>query len=173
MKKWLLAAGVSAVALAGSAYGAGLRINDDICMPAGIWLVRPLGAVERDMTVTACPRLNASLNEGAERGYIRKAPWNCRSGLEPVLKDVIAVPGDTVEMSPVGLFVNEHFIQGSAALTQDSTGKALTHVATGTYLVAGDQVWLLGRNPKAFDSRYFGPVNEKDLPGRAYPVVTR
>jgi conjugative transfer signal peptidase TraF len=173
MKRWLIAGGMSMLAFAGSAYGTGFRINNDICMPTGLWLVRPLAKVQRGMDVTACPAMNTSLAEGAERRWVGKTAWGCRSGLEPLLKVVVAVAGDTVFVSRAGIAVNDVFIPDSAPLTTDQEGREITRVPDGEYTIAYGQVWLMGRNAKAFDSRYFGPVEVRDLIGQAYPVVTR
>src|SRR5262249_12412722 len=83
----------------------------------------------------------------------------CPGDVQPILKRVEAIPGDTVALSPDGVTVNGRRLPGGATAAVDSRGRALPHAPWGATVVARDEVWLLTTDvPRSWDSRYFGPV---------------
>jgi type IV secretory pathway protease TraF len=91
-----------------------------------------------------------------------------RDPLEPLLKTVGAVAGDTVVLDASGASV-----PNTAALSADAAGRALPAFPAGTYLVRRGQVFLFSsHDPWCFDSRYFGPVETSEVVATATPVLT-
>jgi type IV secretory pathway protease TraF len=85
-------------------------------------------------------------NRGFERGDMVE--------LRQLMKHVAGVPGDVVRVTPEGSYIN-------GKLWPNSAVPAATNYhpyPNGTYKLAPDQYWLLGRNPWSWDSRYFGMV---------------
>lgn len=74
------------------------------------------------------------------------------------LKQVLALPGDWVDVSPDGIRVNGQEIANSARLAVDGAGRPLPPLPVSG-VVPTDQIWLLsGHALESFDSRYFRPV---------------
>ena len=90
----------------------------------------------------------------------------------PLLKQIAAVPGDTVRVTEAGISVNGRPLPHTAPLASDSQGRPLPHVPPGIYQVEPGTVWLLSTyNARSFDSRYFGPVPVAALRARLRPIA--
>jgi conjugative transfer signal peptidase TraF len=148
----------------------GLRLNSTPSMPRGLWRVGGKNApLYRGEIVTICPPDTKPIRQGAERGYIPTG--NCPGDYEPLVKPIAATAGDTVTVTPAGVWVNGDPVQGTAQLAQDSVGRPLRAFPAGSYQVAQGDVWLLsGHDARSFDSRYFGPVPAANVQGVARPV---
>jgi len=74
--------------------------------------------------------------------------------LRPLMKHVVAVPGDTVRVTPEGSYVNNKLwpYSGIPATT------SYQPFPFGAYTLQAGQYWLLGTSPDSWDSRYIGPV---------------
>ena len=126
------------------AFDAGLRINPTPSLPKGIYRISP-GTPGKGDLVSFC--LEGEFAELAlERGYLE--PGSCPSGLRPLLKRLVGLPGDVVDpaMFPIR--------------SLDSRGRPMTPalipwtpgvIPSGMALVVAD-------HPGSFDSRYFGFV---------------
>jgi conjugative transfer signal peptidase TraF len=140
-----------AVALLGIA---GLRINTTDSLPKGIYLITndanaPL--------VEFCPQGVFSVLSSV-RGY--RPPGLCADGAAPLLKPVIAHPGDTVALSAEGIRVNGRWLPNTAPKHVDTVGRPLTAWPAGVYMVGPATVWVASTyHPNSFDSRYFGPIS--------------
>ncbi len=85
------------------------------------------------------------------------------------LKRVVAVPGDTVEIRHKKLLVNGKEIREEYAKTTAEEDAALkvrdnmppVRLADGKYFLLGDN------RDRSYDCRFFGPIDEKDIKGKA------
>ena len=168
--RWLASTLFVALAAGGGAWAAGFRVNTTASMPRGIWAVTaPAGAVHRGDVVTLCLPDTPRMRLGHERGYI--GAGSCPDGMEPLVKPVAAVPGDTVTVKPGGCSVNGDRVPNTAQFAIDGAGRPLQGIPPGTYDVEPGQVWVLsGHSPMSWDSRYFGPVPKAAVLGRARPM---
>jgi conjugative transfer signal peptidase TraF len=83
----------------------------------------------------------------------------CPDGFAPLIKPVIAWPGDTVETSAGGVAVNGHLLPHTATMDRDSSRRQILPFPAGKYLVQKNQLWVASSfSPRSFDSRYFGPI---------------
>src|SRR5512135_1044615 len=139
----------------------GYRLNLSPSMPRGIWRViaGPAAAYQRGQVVAVCPPVNAPF---LPRG-------SCPLGMQPLLKQLVALPGDVVTVTPAGVRVNDgSLLPHSAPLSHASNGQPLPQ-QVGTWRLTG--YWLYGADsPRSFDSRYFGAVPVTSLQGVATPV---
>jgi type IV secretory pathway protease TraF len=95
--------------------------------------------LSRGTWVAACVSPEAAALVQA-RGYLGRG--SCAGGVQPVLKPVIAVAGDVVELGPDGVAVNGQRLPDSASADVDSVGRALPHPMSRRYLVAPGELWL-------------------------------
>ena len=80
----------------------------------------------------------------------------------PLVKRIVAVPGQDVVIGRRGIFVNGHLQAQSVPLKADSAGRALPQISFSGRLAAGTYV-VMGENPLSYDSRYFGPIPRSDV----------
>jgi conjugative transfer signal peptidase TraF len=145
----------------------GLRVNASSSLPIGLYrTTSDTGA----KLVEFCPAEPfASLS--ARRGYRKKG--NCPDGAEPLLKPIVAVPGDLVENSRQGVAVNGKLLLNSGVRPSDTKSRLLTHWPFGKYRVDTGTVWVISSfNARSFDSRYFGPVPISSIRYHLRPLLT-
>lgn len=79
---------------------------------------------------------------------------------ERLIKKIVATEGDRLRLNQDGVFVNGEKLLNSKPLNKDSKGFKLPKLRLFKVLEKGE-VFLLGENPKSYDSRYFGSLNTK------------
>jgi len=155
----VLAFGGGTLTLALVAAWTGVRLNDSPSMPTGLY-VRASSESSSTLVVFCPAEPFAKLS--LERGY--RSRGNCPDGAEPLAKPIVARPGDTVELSALGITVNGRLLANTAPLVKDSAGRPLSHWPFGGYVVAPGAVWVASSySPRSFDSRYFGPVEASQV----------
>src|SRR5260370_8394433 len=75
--------------------------------------------------------------------------------LRPLMKHVVAVPGDVVTVTAQGTYVNGQLFPHSAI---PITAKGYQPFPFGSYSLQPGQYWLLGPGPYSWDTLYTGPV---------------
>lgn len=98
----------------------------------------------------------------AQRGYLPRGV--------PLLKHVAAADGALICRSGIFVTIDGHF--AARARAADRAGRALPRWL-GCRRLARGEYFLLGAAPDSFDSRYFGPLQRRDLIGVAHPLLTR
>ena len=89
------------------------------------------------------------------------------------MKPIVAVAGDTVEVTLHGVAINGGLLPNSAALPLDTENRPLQHWPYNTYRVAPSTVWVISSfNARSFDSRYFGPVPIASIRSHLRPLLT-
>ncbi|MBM3638260.1 MAG: signal peptidase I [Actinobacteria bacterium] len=95
---------------------------------------------------------------------------------DDLIKRVVALSGDTVEIKSCELFVNDVVVVENYLPAEDLSQTDLNarcgqpDVEKST--VPADKIYVLGDNrPESFDSRRFGPIEKKFVIGRAFVVV--
>jgi conjugative transfer signal peptidase TraF len=142
-------------------------INISPSMPVGIYKISDDQNFKRNDIVAAC--LNDQQKQfGLMRGYLITGQ-KCQN-TEPVVKDILAVPGDGVVLTENNITVN-HKVFDYHTLAHDSRGRALPSIARGNYFdTAG--YWLIGtHDKKSWDSRYWGYVSSQQLLYKLTPVL--
>jgi conjugative transfer signal peptidase TraF len=148
-----------------TAGAAGLRYNGTASMPRGVWL--------EDSALSHAFRAGDVIMVCEPAKWIEPyvAPGHCPSRLEPLLKPIVAVAGDTVTVSTAGIAVNGVMLPHSAPMANDGAGRPLHAWPAGTYAVGDWQVWLVSPRPDSLDGRYLGPTATVDIEGVAHPVL--
>ena len=89
----------------------------------------------------------------------------------PMLKHVLALPGQTVCRVGLSIFVDA--IAVGDAHERDSRGRPLP-VWQGCRVVADDELFLMNwQSTDSLDGRYFGPISSSAVLARAQPVWIR
>jgi conjugative transfer signal peptidase TraF len=159
---------VAAVATAALLMSLGIHINLSASAPRGLYRA-VVGTPAPGMWIAACVTEEAAAL-GLARGYLRPGP--CPGGTEPILKPVVAVPGDVVDVSPHGVAVNGLFLPGSEPASLDSSGRPL-HAMWGRRVLGAEELWLMSnRVPNSWDSRYLGTFSMSQVRAIARPVWT-
>lgn len=99
-------------------------------------------------------------------------------GIDDYIKRVIALPGETISFSEGTVFIDgralsEDYVDGATTVSdQLILGCDNATPAADTCQVPADAVFVLGDNRgSSFDSRYFGPIVEDTIVGRAFLKV--
>jgi conjugative transfer signal peptidase TraF len=154
----------------------GLILNHTGSMPVGFYRLRPApgrpgGQLARGATVVWCLPTPLVV-EARRRRYLVRG--QCPGGVEPILKMVAALPGDTVVVDAIGLTVNGRRLPNSHPVAFDSHGRRLSAVPRGVHVVPPGYAWLWSPHTAlSFDSRYYGAVPISGLVGLARPVWVR
>jgi conjugative transfer signal peptidase TraF len=145
----------------------GIRINTSYSLPMGLYLRT---SDPRASLIEFCPEGHHAV-ESSERGY--RTSGFCPDGAVPLLKPVVAKPGDTVEMSVGGIAVNGQLLPQTAPIAKDRLGRRLQAWPNGRYSVAEGTVWAASSyNRGSYDSRYMGPISTRLIRCRLKPLWT-
>lgn len=88
----------------------------------------------------------------------------------PLIKPVAAVAPQHVCVDAGSVRIDGAFV--GSTMAADAGNRPLT-AWHGCRQLAGREVFLLGTHSASFDSRYFGPVDARDVIGRARPLGNR
>ncbi|SCX34726.1 conjugative transfer signal peptidase TraF [Agrobacterium rosae] len=165
---FMAGAGGVIAALAAVAYMGGFRLNLTPSEPLGLWRIVTLQRpVEAGDLVFICPPPTAAFEEARRRGYVRLGL--CPHGFAPLIKTVVALPGQHVEIGG-NVIVDNRPLPSSNVQRSDSEGRPITPFDTG--IVPLRNLFLHSSFASSYDSRYFGPVPDTGLLGLARPVLT-
>nr|WP_277422258.1 signal peptidase I [Brachyspira hampsonii] len=82
-----------------------------------------------------------------------------------LVKRVIGIEGDKVEIKDGGLYLNDNLIEHEYYIFSSEDD--------GLYILGNNQYFVLGDNIKVSeDSRYFGLVDEKDIKGQVILIFS-
>jgi conjugative transfer signal peptidase TraF len=156
------AAGAAAVlgGLAAVAHQTGVVINTTASLPLGLYRAIP-APVARGAYVKFCPPPSALFDEAARRGYLHAG--FCPGGYGPLLKRVLAVAGDRVQVAGDGVRIDGRLIPLSAPMWADGGGRTLPRYAQDRILNASELMLMSDVSLVSFDARYFGPVDRAQV----------
>lgn len=145
----------------------GVRINTSPSLPLGLYIATYNAASNLIEFCPAEPFASLAIS----RGY--RDQGTCHDGAAPLLKPVVAEPGDIVDLSARGVEVNGKLLPDTAPLRKDTKGRSLRPWAFGQYVVQAGTVWVASSyNRRSFDSRYFGPVPTRSIREYLRPLLT-
>lgn len=154
---WLAGTALPVLAL-GAATLADLPVklvyNASESAPIGFYLVADRRLRHGDLALVHVPEEVRDLIE--KRGYL---PPDV-----PLIKRVVGLVGDEICRTQGEIFVDGRRV--AFAQTVDQTGGPLP-VWQGCETLSADRIFLLQDHPLSFDGRYFGPVDQHLIIGRA------
>ena len=146
---------------------AGIRINTSPSLPLGLYRV---SSNPNANLIEFCPT-DSFGRLAITRGY--RTRGSCSDGAAPLLKPIVAKPGDLVELSLRGIAVNGKLLPNTEPRSSDTEDRPLVSWPFGRYSVRVGQAWVASSyNPRSFDSRYFGPVPVSSIRDRVEPFLT-
>lgn len=154
----------------------GLRLCLTPSLPLGVYQTIDGAPVPGVVVMVCLSEPTATL--AATRGYIaRGRPFGtedvCPDGTEPLGKRVLATGGDTVAVADSGLAVNGRPVPRTRRLPRDSQGRPLPLYPEGVHVVRAGELWVVATlSRRSFDSRYFGPLPEKNVLSVVRPLLT-
>ena len=145
----------------------GLRINVTPSLPRGVYIISHSTSAH---LVEFCPQGTAA-SISLSRQY--RTAGACPDGGAPLLKPVVAFPGDQIQVSADGIRVNGQLLPNSAGRFRDHLQRPLDPWPFGTYRVEPGTVWVVSTfNSYSFDSRYYGAIPESSIRHRLRPIWT-
>jgi conjugative transfer signal peptidase TraF len=137
-------------------------------MPIGFYRrVRAVVVKRGDLVAVCLPKPIAVV--ALQRGYLRTG--HCPGEVVPVLKQVIAIPGDRVILTNHAIKINSVNYTAAFMPTDHNKKPIKKWIVNGCYLSSG--YWIYGANDTAnsWDSRYYGPVNRSAILGVYKPLL--
>ena len=135
--------------------------NASASAPIGLYRLQVGNQVARGDLVAIMPPRDLA-QQMAKRRYLANGV--------PMLKRIAALPGQTVCRH--GENVSIDAVHVADAHPRDRSGRPLP-VWRGCRLVPPHSLFVINAAPDSFDSRYFGPIPDAGLIGRAQPLFTR
>ncbi len=141
-------------------------------VPVGFYrIIHSSVAIHSNDYVSFClPNNVASM--GIHRGYIEKG--NCNNGSQPLIKQVIAVPGDTVNVNyNLVTVTHDNLTISYSAVIQPIDKNNLTihrYIKNGQYKLTGYWVYGVGDPKDSWDSRYYGQISKKQITHKLIPL---
>ncbi len=159
----LVLCGVSGTVLAAGAFG--VRLNVTASLPVGLYLATSNASAA---LVEFCPA-EPFATESRDRNY-RPKSIACPDGAAPLVKPIVAKPGDAVLVTESGIAVNGRVFTQSAALQVDGGGRQLKPWPFGTYELAANELWVVSTYRGSYDSRYMGPIRRSQVKELLMPM---
>lgn len=177
MKPLIRKAGLAAAIVAGVLmiqatflYLVGARINTTSSVPVGLYW-RADRPVEKGAYVMFCPPPVQVFDEAMRRGYI--GAGMCPGGYGYMMKRVLGVTNDSVDVRSDGVRVNGILLHRSIPLATDGSARPLPRYQADSYVLSEYQLLLMGDlNAQSFDGRYFGPIQRRQVREVIVPVMT-
>jgi conjugative transfer signal peptidase TraF len=139
----------------------GVLINYTPSIKRGIY-IKEQGEIRRGDIVAVCLKKNRDDSKSALFFIPCAHP-------HPLIKKVIAVPGDTVILRKTFIAVNGQYFLFNT-LYFDSEGNPISHYPFGKYEKTIGY-WLIGSDaPNSWDSRYFGPIDIENVLNKIRPI---
>ncbi|WP_306150470.1 MULTISPECIES: conjugative transfer signal peptidase TraF [unclassified Roseibium] len=148
----------------------GYRINTTPSVPLGLWRIEALPREVRvGDTVFICPPSDApEIKLARDRLYLPAGL--CKGGMAPLIKTVVALPGQTIAIEGGQVVIDGVRLTQSTIQTTDGQGRTLTAHAGGA--VPAGALFVHSDYVASFDSRYFGPIPARGILGLAREVFT-
>lgn len=144
-------------------------INTSSSIPMGIYSIKPIIAPLKQHDLVALCLNNSDQDFGLSRGYIHTGS-RC-NGSTPLLKSIIAIPGDNVTLTNKDIIVNGR-VYSLPTQKYDSQHRTLPSWPRGSYKNT-QRFWVIGTNSKnSWDSRFFGPIPLAQIKYLIIPLLT-
>jgi len=156
------------ISLSTLAYWSGLRVNFSKSYPIGIYKTVYKKNIEKGDLVIFCPKNSSLMQQALQRNYLR--PGFCEGGFYPLLKKVVALDGDVIEINS-SVYVNNQEIPNSQLLSYDANNNPLPSLKNSRRKLPESYMFVMSDYyHKSFDSRYFGSVEVSSILNHVKPI---
>lgn len=154
-------------------YRLGYIINTTISYPYGIYhLNQEKKEIFKGKMVMFCPPNNKAFEEANHR-YIPKISSRCENKYLPLIKKIVALPGDRVDIRYNHVYIDGKLQPNSTIYTMDFVGNKLRKLPKQSFIVPKGKLFVMSDYEKrSFDSRYFGSIDQNLIQGEISPVWT-
>lgn len=147
----------------------GFRLNLTPSLPEGIYRISSDELQRGDLAAFCLSSDNPFSALADERGYL--GPGICPSGLRPLLKKLVGLPGDNLIVADDGLILNGELLPGTVRPSHDRQGRTLPESLLKSEIISDGFGLLLSQDHAgSFDSRHFGLIPLESLK-KVNPVV--
>jgi conjugative transfer signal peptidase TraF len=145
-----------------------LRINTSSSMPLGVYRVVKKPLAVGNLIEVCLPEPIAKM--GLSRSYVMGGL--CKGGAAPVIKQLVAMQGDDINLQTKGVSINGKLLAHSQIRAHDQKGRVLI-IFGSHFILQTNELWLYGNHDvNSWDSRYFGPITANYVSAVLLPVFT-
>lgn len=84
-----------------------------------------------------------------------------REYYQDFIKEIVGTYGDDIEVIDNKIYINKEF--KGEILEKDSYGNSIRTLKEGKQEIKEDEYFVMGSNPKSYDSRYWGTIRQQDI----------
>ncbi|WP_084212234.1 signal peptidase I [Geoalkalibacter subterraneus] len=146
--------------LATSRFSFGLEAQEEACLPYTLFVID-----KKDTSVALGDFVAFYADE-------RTRPW-----FEPgtlMIKEVRATAGDRIRIEKGQMFINDAEVDygriDPEVVSKIEEKKKVTPSFDREMVLEEMRFWVMGNQPRTFDSRYWGPISSEQIVGQAYPL---
>ena len=132
--------------------------NPSVSEPLGYYLIVPGSSYQKGDTVLTC--IDSEQHKEAFNQLGISGDRTCNNGLPYILKTVVALAGDTVQVTESGVLINGVYQKNSTQFAEANGIKLYPLPVGWKYTLKQDDYFLMGQSLHSIDSRYFGVVNK-------------
>ena len=147
----------------------GYILNNTSSYPIGIYKIIKTNFYKKGTLVSFCAPENDTIEKLVRFGF---APANetCKNGTPVLLKKIVAVENDYIELKDNHIYINSALQPKSKIFLVGSGGNILERQNNQT--IKKGYFWAMSDyNERSYDSRYFGQIPLKNIKGTAVPIL--
>lgn len=143
-----------------------VRINLTSSVKKGVYWISSAENIKKGDYIALC--LNEKHSDSIyKKGYIKKG-HDCHGRYESLLKKIVAIPNDEIEINKNFMLINGQKIKLKVQEVDRNNQPIPKIKYANKFKLKG--YWVIGdNNPKSFDSRYFGEITNKQIVYKAKP----
>ena len=142
--------------------------NYTTSMPIGLYLAKDTNFYKKGDIVIICPPKKEVFLIAVKRGYLTLSN-NDKCWITPLMKIIVGFKGDYVEIEDSIVAING--LQVSVRQKYDGRGRLMPAMKVKKVLDK-NELFLLTKSSKSFDSRYFGVVESGYVLSKVVPLIT-
>lgn len=148
----------------------GIKVNTTPSIPIGIYRTVKTENIALNDIAEYCLDYSTYVSLAKNREYLKHGP--CRSGLQPLVKEVKGLPGNVLALNGHGeITVDGETLKFSQKADHDSKNRPLPNSMLTMGEIPAGKALLISYHKGGFDSRYFGLVDIKKLK-KVRPLIT-
>lgn len=95
----------------------------------------------------------------------------CKNGYLSIMKTIVGIPGDLVEITENGVSINSVIIPNSKAMKKYHSLSLLPIESGYQHTLSHDEYWVQGSIRNSYDSRYFGVITKDEIKNKAVMIL--